>query len=93
MLQSPRPEPRVLFGLQVAADEAERMRSELSRRVEALEEREKLLKTKSKELEKEGAQDFLRRLSEAESTIGQVLNTKHQTPNNRRHALDSTAGS
>ena len=77
---------------QVAADEAENMRSELARRVQQLEEREQLLKTKSKELEKQGAQDFLNRLSEAESTIGQVLSrhTSANTHAQHSHTLSLT---
>ncbi len=57
---------------QVAADEAERLQRELERKLKATEDREKLLRTRVKELEKQGAEDFLRKLSELEATIGEV---------------------
>jgi len=69
--------------LAAAALEAERVaaeRTQLKRELQAVQAREEQIRKRSKELEREGAAEFLRQLQEAEASVGQVVAQLQKAP-------------
>jgi DNA mismatch repair protein MutS2 len=69
--------------LAAAALEAERVaaeRTQLKRELQTVQAREEQIRKRSKELEREGAAEFLRQLQEAEASVGQVVAQLQKAP-------------